>query len=304
MCAVQKWKPICEEIACELVGCLLYALGTNNFAISSQLPLVGFSGIAFILNYLFGVPVGWAIIGLNIPVVILCFRVLGKGFFIRSIRCMLISSLMIDYLAPLFPIYQGDRLLAAVATGVIIGLGFALIYTRNSSTGGMDFITMSIKVWRPHFPLGKICMTFDFIIIAAGSLILQDADGLFYGLITSFLLSTVVDKAIFGINSGKMALIVTEYGDTICEVIENTCHRGSTILPGFGGYQRAEKQVVMSVCSTKQMVELQKAVSAADPAAFTIILESNEVHGEGFHTVQFGDSIPQKIPTLKGDGAQ
>ena len=289
MSAIQKWKPILTGIICEVIGSLLVALGTNNFAIASQLPLVGFSGIAFILNRLLGVPVGWAIIGLNIPVAILCCRVLGKDFFIRSMRCMVISSLMVDYLAPLFPIYQGDRLLAAIATGVITGLGFVLIYTKNSSTGGLDFIIMSIKVWRPHFPIGKITMVLDFTIIAAGSFVLQDADGLIYGLIATFLLSLVVDKVIFGINSGKLALIVTEYGDTICKVISDTCNRGSTILPGFGGYQKTEKQVVVSVCSTKQMVELQRAVHQADPAAFTIILESNEVHGTGFSTVQFGD---------------
>lgn len=269
------------------------AVGLNNFAMAAQMPLVGFSGIAFILNQLFGIPVGWAIIGLNIPVAVLCYRVLGRGFFIRSMRCMLISSLMIDYLAPLLPMYQGDRLLAALATGVIAGLGLALIYTQNSSTGGMDFVTMSIKTWRPHFPLGKINLAFDILVISIGSLILRDVDGMIYGLIVSFLFSVVIDKAIFGINAGKMALIVTEYGDRICEIIENTCHRGSTILPGFGGYQKAEKQVVMSVCSTKQMVELQKAVKEVDPAAFTIILESSEVHGLGFRTVQFGDSAPQ-----------
>lgn len=295
----KRWKQIGVQTVCEVVGSFLMAVGLNNFAMAAQMPLVGFSGIAFILNQLLGIPVGWAIIGLNIPVAVLCCRVLGRGFFIRSMRCMVISSLMIDYLAPLLPAYQGDRFLAALATGVIMGLGLALIYTQNSSTGGMDFITMSIKTWRPHFPLGKINLAFDIMIITAGSFILQDVDAMIYGMIVSFLLSVVVDKAIFGINAGKMALIVTEHGDTICEVIENTCHRGSTILPGFGGYQKAEKQVVMSVCSTKQMVELQKAISAADPAAFTIILESNEVHGDGFRTVQFGDAtIPKAAQSI------
>ena len=285
----KKIKTICSNVAVEVVGSFLMAVGLSNFAMAAKLPLVGFSGIAFIINYVFGIPVGWTIIGLNIPLAVLCWRVLGRGFFIRSMRCMLISSLMIDYLAPLLPVYQGDRLLAALATGVVAGLGFALIYTRNSSTGGSDFITMSIKAKRPDFPLGKINLALDILVILVGSIILQDPDGMIYGLIVSYLLSVVVDKAIFGINSGKMALIVTEHGDTICEVIEDTCHRGSTILTGFGGYQKTDKQVVMSVCSTKQMIDLQRAVSQADPSAFTIILESNEVHGDGFRTVQFGD---------------
>lgn len=286
---MKKIQTLCSNIVVEVAGSFLMAVGLTNFAMAARLPLVGFSGIAFLINYVTGIPTGWAIIGLNIPVAAHCWRVLGRGFFVRSMRCMLISSFMIDYLAPLLPVYQGDRLLAALATGVIAGLGFALIYTRNSSTGGMDFITMSIKAKCPHFPLGKINLTFDILIISAGSIIFQDADGMIYGLIVSWLLSVVVDKVIFGINSGKMALIITEHGDTICQVIEDTCHRGSTILPGWGGYQKTEKQIVMSVCSSKQMVELQQAVSLADPSSFTIILDSSEVHGDGFRTVRFGD---------------
>lgn len=293
MVIMKNWKQHTVQLCSEIGGSFLMAVGLNNFAMAAQLPLVGFSGVAFILNYLFGIPVGWAIILLNIPVAVLCFRVLGKGFFVRSMRCMLISSLMIDYLVPLLPAYHGERLLAALSTGFLMGLGVAIIYISNSSTGGMDFINMSIKMWRPYLPLGKITLAADITVITVSSLILKDIDSFLYGLIVSSLISLVVDKAIFGVNSGKMAIIITEHGNTICDVIGATCHRGSTMIPGIGGYLKTEKQVVISVCNTKQMVELRKAVKQVDPAAFMIILDSREVHGIGFHTVQFGDPAQQ-----------
>lgn len=284
-------KQLLTEILIELVGSFLVAVGLNNFAVAAQVPLTGFSGIAFLLNYLFDVPIGWSTIAMNIPVAILCYRLLGRGFFVRSLRCMLFSSLMIDYLAPLLPAYQGDRLLAALATGVVAGLGGALIYTRNASTGGLDFITMSIKRWRGHISLGKIIFVLDLLVITASSLVFRDADSFFYGLIVSFCVSTVVDKVILGVNSGKLALVVTNHGELLCDVIQETCNRGSTILYGKGGFLKTEKQVVMSACGTKEMYDLQKAVKQADPEAFTIILDSNEVHGIGFHTVQFGEGM-------------
>lgn len=280
------------ELFYEFLGSALLALGINNFAMAAQLPLVGFSGIAYLLNYLFSFPVGWSTIVLNIPVAILCFRVLGKGFFVRSMRCMFLSSLIVDYIAPLFPVYHGERLLAAIATGVCMGLGLAIIYIRNTSTGGMDFITMSVKAWFPHLPLGKIAFALDIAVVSISSFIFQDIDGFIYGMIVGFLISVVVDKVIFGVNAGKLAVIVTEHGEKVCDVIGGKIHRGSTIIPGIGGYQKTEKQVVISVCSTKQMVELQKVVKSVDPASFTIILDSNEVHGTGFSTVQFGDLVP------------
>ena len=77
-------------------------------------------------------------------------------------------------MAPLFPVYQGDRLLAALCTGVFGGIGYAIIYTRNSSTGGSDFIIMAVKALKPHLSLGNIAflsdgkeLVFDFCVIFA-----------------------------------------------------------------------------------------------------------------------------------------
>lgn len=278
----------------EIIGSILYAVGMVNFAIAAELPLAGFSGVAFIVNRLTHIPIGWAIILLNIPVAALCFKVLGKGFFLRSVRCTIMSSLMLDYLAPLLPVYAGDRLLAALATGVLTGLGLALIYTANSSTGGMDFITVSIKHRWPHLPLGRINFIFDAVVIASESLLLRNIDGFLYGVLVSIIMSVVVDKTIFGLNSGKLALIVTDRGQRICELIENTCHRGSTLLPAFGGYHGDGKQMVVTACSTKQMVEVLAAVKREDPMAFTMVLDSSEIHGDGFRTVTFGDQSGQE----------
>ena len=296
---MQRIKKLVTQVFFEVLGCTLLAVGIKNFAVAARIPLVGFSGVAYLVNYLLGIPIGWATILLNIPVAVLCFRVVGKGFFIRSVRCMLISSIIVDYIAPLLPLYQGERLLAAIATGVFMGLGVAILYIHNASTGGMDFITMSIKVRHPHFPLGKIALAMDFIVICVSSIVFDDMDGFIYGLIVSFILSTVVDKMIFGINSGKLALVVTERGEEICREIGNVCHRGSTMLPATGGYSKTGKSVVISACSSKQMVDLQRVVKAADPEAFTIILGSNEVQGNGFHTVQFGDPVPQGSNTTQ-----
>ena len=134
-----------KQIFWEVVGSAFIAGGIYNFAVQAGFPMTGFSGISIILYQLFGVPIGFSTILLNIPVAILCYRLLGRHFFFSSLRCMLISSLMIDYVAPLFPVYSGDRLLAALCTGVFAGLGYAVIYMQNSSTGGSDF-----KIGRAH----------------------------------------------------------------------------------------------------------------------------------------------------------
>ena len=186
-----KVKDWVLDIGADLLGGMLIALGIYNFALHANFPVAGFSGIAIILYHVFGLPIGIGTILLNIPVSIFCYKFLGKGFFFRSVKSMVISSLLMDYVAPLFPVYDGERLLAALCMGVLCGLGYALIFMRDSSTGGQDFITVSIRKIRPHLTLGVLTMIFDSTTILLGTLIVfHEIDGLLYGIIVTFLIST------------------------------------------------------------------------------------------------------------------
>lgn len=250
--------------------------------------MTGFSGISIILYRLLNIPIGLSTILLNIPVAILFYRLLGRKFFVSSIRCMILSSLIIDYAVPLFPVYEGSRLLAALCTGIFGGLGYALIYIQNSSTGGSDFIIMAVKAVKPHVSLGNIAFLSDVGIILAGGILFRDIDGIIYGMIVNYIFDIVVDKVMYGANAGKMALIVTDYGELVCQEIDKACRRGTTVIGARGGYQGAQKQVVICACSNKEMYQIQKTVKEVDPQSFLIVLESNEVHGEGFRTTQIG----------------
>ena len=276
----------------ELIGSTFVAAAIYNFAVQARFPMTGFSGISIILNRLAGIPIGLSTIILNIPVALLCYHLLGKNFFVSSLRCMFISSIMIDYIAPLFPVYEGDRLLAALCTGVIGGIGYSMIYMQNSSTGGSDFVIMAVKALHPHISLSNIAFWSDVGIILVGGILFRDIDGIIYGMIVNYLFAFAVDKIMYGINAGKLTLIVTQHGKRICDVIYKCCGRGSTILKGNGGYKEEGKQVVMCACNNREMYLVQKEVKAADPNAFMIILESNEVHGEGFETLRIGERNP------------
>lgn len=296
-------KGIVKQVLWEIIGSICIAAGIYNFAVQAEFPMTGFSGISIIFYQIFGIPIGLSTIVLNIPVAVLCYRLLGRKFFISSVRCLIISSLFIDYVAPLFPVYQGSRLLAALCTGVIAGLGYSVIYLQNSSTGGTDFIIMSVKALKPHLSLGKIAFLSDVLIILAGGIIFQDVDGIIYGMIVNFLFAVVVDKLMYGINAGKMALIVTGHGKEICDVIDKSCERGSTLLGAKGGYRGEEKEVVLCACSNKEMHLVQRAVKEADPSSFMIVLESNEVHGEGFKTLQIGERVDERVKMMNVSAA-
>ncbi|MEA4920523.1 MAG: YitT family protein [Clostridiaceae bacterium] len=275
-------KQIIKELGADIVGGLLIAVGIYNFAISADFPLTGVSGICLILYRLFGLPIGLGTVILNIPIALLSFKLLGRSFFLRSIKSMLISSFIIDVIAPMLPVYNGDRMLAAICTGVLSGLGYALIYLSNSSTGGSDFIIMSVKSTKPYLSLGRISFFIDGVIILVGGFLFSDTDGIIYGILMAYVLSQIVDKVMYGIDRGKLALIVTGHGQTVAHEIELSSGRGATLLKATGSYSGLDKQVVMCACGNKEMFRVQRAARKADPLSFTVIVESSEVLGEGF----------------------
>ena len=185
-CSLRKVKTFAVQFIWEFIGSVFIAAGIYNFAVQAKFPMTGFSGISIILYRLLNVPIGLSTMLLNIPLAIICYRLLGKKFFVSSLRCMILSSIMIDYVAPLFPVYTGDRLLAALCTGVFGGIGYALIYSKNSSTGGSDFIIMAVKAIKPHLSLGKITFWYDVGIILAGGILFRDIDGIIYGMVVDF----------------------------------------------------------------------------------------------------------------------
>nr|WP_317282650.1 YitT family protein [uncultured Sellimonas sp.] len=276
-------KKLSIDILIDIIGGILIAIGTYNFAAMAKFPMVGFNGIALIFYHLFGLPIGTVAMLLNIPVAIVCFRILGKDFFLRSVRTIIITSIIMDVIAPMFPVYTGDRMLAAICTGVFSGLGYALIYMRNSSTGGSDFILMSIKTLNPHLSLGKISFIMEAVIVVLGTvLVSKDIDSLIYGMMISYILSLILDKVMYGMDSGKMTLIVTDYAKEVAQRIDQEVGRGCTFLKATGSYSQVEKDVVLCACNNKEMYGVRTVVKEVDPAAFLIIVESNEVLGEGF----------------------
>lgn len=275
-------KEFAMDILIDIAGGMLIAIGVYNFAANAGFPVAGISGIALIFYHLFGLPIGTVTLALNVPIIIWCYRILGKNFLLRSIKTMIISSLLMDFVAPLFPVYNGDRMLAAICVGVITGLGYAMIYLRNTSTGGADFVIMSIRVLKPHMSIGRITFITDLIIVLTGGILFGDVESTIYGLVLTYILSVVVDKVMYGIDAGKMTLIVTDHGEEVAAKIDELTARGSTFIKAMGSYSKEDKLVVMCACSNKEMHMVQKAVKEVDPQAFLVTMESNEVRGEGF----------------------
>ena len=113
-----KLKEILMDLLFDIIGGILYAAGIYSFASQAEFAPGGISGLAIIINHFTQWPIGICTLVLNIPIVIICIRTLGKKFFFKSIKTMVISTVIIDFVFPLLPVYKGDALMAALGAEV------------------------------------------------------------------------------------------------------------------------------------------------------------------------------------------
>lgn len=251
-----KVKDFMMDLPYDVAGSILYALGVYTFAKSSNFAPGGISGLALIFNYLWNLPIGTMSLVLNIPVVIVSYRVLGKWFLFKSLKTMAISTLFLDVVFPLFPMYTGNPFLAAVFSGVTMGAGLALIYMRGSSTGGTDFLIVAAKKLFPHFSMGQITMLADGAIIVLGWPVYGNMDAVLYGVVSAFAASVVVDKIMYGAGAGKLAIIITTEAKRISQRIDETVDRGSTLIEATGAYSDAPRELILCACSKSEIYKV------------------------------------------------
>lgn len=186
-------QKLLQALAVDCIGSLLIGISVVVFALNADFAPGGINGMGIIVNYLTGLPIGTIIIALNIPMILICFRLLGRHFFLSSVKTMLISSFFIDHVVCYLPAFTGNRLAAAILAGASAGTGFALIYLQNSSTGGSDFLIMSVKKLKPQLSIGRITQMLDGSVILLAGFIFHNVDAVFYGVIYTLVNSLVID---------------------------------------------------------------------------------------------------------------
>lgn len=277
-----KTKERILDLLADIVGGLLYALGIYTFAKTANFAPGGLSGLALILYHIWGLPIGIMTLVLNIPVILLSYHLLGKTFLRKSLCSMIFCTVWVDFILPLTPAYSGSPLLAALYSGVFLGAGLGILYMRGSSSGGTDFLTVSVKVIRPHLSLGAATMIIDLVIILMGWPVFGNIDSVLYGIIATAVTSIVIDKVMYGVGAGKLVIIITSKGQLTAQQISRACGRGSTLIRAIGTYTEQERHVLLCACNKSQAFKVRAAAHEVDKDAFVMITETSEVYGEGF----------------------
>lgn len=160
------------------------------------------------------------------------------------------------------------------------GLGMAIIFNHNASTGGTDIIARIINKFT-HLDIGKALLVTDFLVTLAAALTFGIQKGM-YAFIAVISNGFIIDYAIAGFNIAMQVFVMSSQADIISEYIMNELERGVTFFEGKGAYSGKKMNIVYSILSRKEFIKLREYIKEIDPKAFITVSDAHEVLGEGF----------------------
>lgn len=261
----------------------IYAVGFNWFYVPNDIAFGGITGVGQIINAILPwAPIGTVVIILNIPLFILGWRLLGGHLLLSSLYAMAVSSVFIDIVNGIWTFEAMDPMLACVFGGVFMGASLGMVFQQGATTGGTDLIARLLKLKITWLPMGKLLIATDMVVIVASAIAFGSVYSALYGVVALYIAGIVMDRMLYGLDSAKVAYIISDRFKEIADVLVNDLDRGVTILQGQGGYSGAEKKVLMCAFKQRQIVSIKKMVKELDPSAFIIVCDAHEVLGDGF----------------------
>jgi uncharacterized membrane-anchored protein YitT (DUF2179 family) len=265
------------------IGAILQALSIRLFIVPAHLVNGGISGLAQLINFYTGFPIGVMILIGNIPLLLLGWRHLGgRRFAIRTAYAVLVVAFFTDFLVLFLPAegLSTDLVLNSLYGGVISGIGYGLVYRGHGTSGGTDILVRILNNWR-SIPLSQGYLITDSLIMLLGGLTYSWRNAL-YAIIMLFISGIAAEVTTEGPNVVRTAFIITTNPDQVSRLILTDLERGVTSLDATGVYTGTKRSMLYCVITRSEVSVLKSLVIEADPDAFIVIGQAHEVLGEGF----------------------
>lgn len=266
------------------LGCAIYGISLDMISVPNKLADGGLSGISLILRHFWGINMGLSTLILNIPLILLGYRFMGKRLLAYTIWGTVSLSFFLWFWRSVPIIKQldleHDLFLSAISAGVLSGIGLGLVFRYNGTSGGTDIIARICQI-KFGISSGKMLLFCDTVVLFA-SLSYLDIKHMMYTLLASFILSRAMDTIQQGAYSARGLLIISDKYEQIGQMIDLKLERGFTYFKALGGYKQDEKRVIYVVVAPREIPAIKQLIKQEDPNAFVSILEVHEALGEGF----------------------
>ena len=271
-------------------GILMYAFGYTAFILPEHVVMGGVAGISALLFYAFKLPPGIAIWVLNLTMLVIAYRALSKQFVIRTVIGVTILSSLVGVLQPLFEQYPvitpgEDKFMHVLIGGALGGAGLGIVFSHNGSRGGTDIIVALLNKYR-RMSFGRAMQTCDICIICSSYFLFHSLETIVYGVAFTLIASFVCDYVVNGTRQTVQFIIISKKYDAIADTINNSVHRGVTLIKGTGWYSKSDVQILIVLARKYESQDVFNLIKRIDPMAMVSQSFCQGVFGSGFDTIK------------------
>ena len=263
-----------------LLGCLIVAISYNAFLANHDLVPGGISGLAIILNHLFGINNALFVFIVGIALLFISYLLLGKEKTKYSVLGTILFPIFLEltiWITKIITIDESQLLLASIFGGVLYGVGLGMILKSGFTTGGTDIINQILSKYL-KMTIGKALLITDGIIVFISAIVFGPVH-LMYSVLVLYIISVMSDRIILGVSDSKAFFIVTEQDELIKDYVLSELGHGATIFKAKGGLNKENQNVLMCVLPTKDYYKLRAGINAIDKEAFFVATDAYEVYG-------------------------
>ena len=260
------------------IGTLIVSTAVYFFMLPSHVSVGSGTALAMVLSNFIPLPVSVITLALNIILLILGFLLIGPEFGAKTVYCAILMPVFLGIYEIIFPNQQSiteDPFLDVLCYIFVVGIGLAILFRRNASSGGLDIVAKLMNKFL-RMELGK-AMSVSGILVALSSALVYDKKTVVISLLGTYLGGLVVDHFIFGMDLKRRVCIISPKLDEIVDFILHDLHSGATLNNIIGAYDRNPKQEVITIVDKHEYKALMDYVKKVDPKAFITVYSVSEI---------------------------
>lgn len=269
-----NWK----EIPVILFGTALIAAAVFFFMLPSNLTVGSATAVAYVLSQFLPLPVSVLTLAINSVLLLLSFLLVGKEFAGKTVLGTLLMPVFLAVFEVIFPNFTSltqDATLDVVCYILVVGIGQAILFSRNASTGGLEIVAKIMNKYM-HMEFGKAISSAG-MVVALSSAICFDKKTVVLSALGTYFGGLLVDKFIFGMDLKRRVCIISQKNEEIVDFILHTLHSGASLYDVIGAYDNRVRREINVIVDKQEYRELMGYLKKTDPKAFVTVYSVNEI---------------------------
>ena len=271
-------KHTIKEFMMITLATVITAAGVFFFLMPSNLAVGSISGLAIIVGNFIPLPISAITMIFNVGLLIVGFALIGKEFGGKTVYTSILLPIVIGFFEKIFPnnvSMTADPFLDMLGYLFVTGVGLAMLFNRNASSGGLDIVAKLMNKFL-HMDLGT-AMAIPGMVVALSSALVYDKKIVFLSVLGTYLHGIVIDHFIFGFDMKKRVCIVSEKEEEIRAFILNELHSGATIYEAYGAYNLQPRKEIIAIVDKNEYVKLMTYIEKVDSEAFVTVYTVHRV---------------------------